>query len=441
MVDTLVANSLVDSLATSFPNLRKNTRVASLDKRTLILVAGKDAVTFLDGLTTNDLASAVRESRAVSTAFLTPQGALEYLCLAFPSAEGVVLECERARLKDFAARLWQARMDCSVSFRWLRELKVASIFPKVFPAVDNALDNARATSTQVIALGGEPINSLGDSLGEGFMFKDPRAPLEAWRLCHSRSDDVARKIGLPTASSADYENYRLSLGVVENSEELAQPRALPFEYGLDALAALSWQKACYVGQEITARMKYRARATKKHALAVRVVNSGVALQRGDKIYSAVAGAGAQTQAGKPSGKLCGEIIYAVGASSSVASDACAGKTTAETTGETMAETIGETTAIALCNLARLREVSQEQGKAVDALSLTIITSANEDSMADNSNALLPNARLLVPSWLAELFSRKSNSPPSSSPPSNSPPLALPPPTLQPLALPLQLSTL
>ena len=353
MVDTLVATSLVDSLATSFPHLQKNTRVASLAKRTLILVAGKDAVAFLDGLTTNDLASAVRESRAVNTAFLTPQGALEYLCLAFPTAEGVVLECERARLKDFATRLWQARMDCEVSFRWLQELSVASIFPKVPPKVSPkvspctfpTVDNACETSTKVVALGSE----LSASLGEGFVFKDPRAPLEAWRLYHGRSDDVALAIGLPIASSADYENYRLSLGVVENSEELAQPRAFPFEYGLDALAALSWQKACYVGQEITARMKYRARETKKHAFAVRVASSGVALQRGDKIYSAVAGAGAQAQAGKNSdknsgksygksyGKFCGEIIYAVGASNSAASDALAGETIGETIGETMAK--------------------------------------------------------------------------------------------------------
>lgn len=383
-----------------FQHSRKNTQATSLDKRTLVLVAGKDAVAFLDGLTTNDIASAVRESRAISTAFLTPQGALEYLCLAFPTDEGVVLECERARLKNFAARLWRARMDCSVSFRWLQELNVASIFPNTFI---NSFPECE-TSTKVIA--------LGSGLADGFLFKDPRAPLEAWRLYHKNAAGVAHAVGLPIASLSDYENYRLSLGVVENSEELALPRAFPFEYGLDALATLSWQKACYVGQEITARMKYRARETKKHAFAVRIARSGVAVQRGDKIYSDLANENSQSQVGK----LCGEIIYVTSGCGSAGSRAGSDSDTrvGETSADTTAKTTAQTVVLALCNLARLREASQEQGKAVDALSLTIMASSCEKSPAKNLAA-----RLLVPSWLTTLFTRESTSTTSTTPASSS----------------------
>ena len=389
--------------ASSVP-MREHNCAASLNKRTLILVSGKDAITFLDGLTTNDLAGAMRLSRVVSTAFLTPQGALEHLCLAFPTADGVILECERARLKDFAARLWRARMDCSVSFCWLQELKVASIFP-----TDNSYEGSLKATGKVAEKVAEKIaaqvdvkatarvtsrvTSLGSELAAGFLFRDPRAPLDAWRLWHGRGGEVARAAGLPIASLSDYEDYRLSLGVVENSEEFAQPRAFPFEYGLDALATLSWEKACYVGQEITARMKYRARATKKHVFALRVAaNSAEAVQRGDKIYSVAGGETSQSQVGK----LCGEIVYAVGTSSGSSSDASVG------------ETAGETTVLALCNLARLREACLDS-LSLDGLPLVVTASSREHSPTKNLAA-----RLLVPSWLTTLFSRKHGS--SSHPP-------------------------
>ncbi len=56
---------------------------------------------------------------------------------------------------------------------------------------------------------------------------------------------------------------RLALGVPDGSRDLAVEKALLVESGFDELNGIDWQKGCYIGQEITARMKYRGLAKKR----------------------------------------------------------------------------------------------------------------------------------------------------------------------------------
>ena len=61
----------------------------------------------------------------------------------------------------------------------------------------------------------------------------------------------------PEAPIADYEALRLELGVPDGSRDLTVEKALLLESGFDELHGVDWQKGCYMGQELTARTKYR----------------------------------------------------------------------------------------------------------------------------------------------------------------------------------------
>ena len=50
---------------------------------------------------------------------------------------------------------------------------------------------------------------------------------------------------------------RIAAGIPEGSIDLIPERALMLEAGLDQLGAVDFEKGCYVGQEVTARMHYR----------------------------------------------------------------------------------------------------------------------------------------------------------------------------------------
>ena len=80
---------------------------------------------------------------------------------------------------------------------------------------------------------------------------------------------AGKMLGLPEAPLADYEALRLSLGVPDGSRDLPVEKALLLESGFDELHGVDWQKGCYMGQELTARTKYRA-LIRKRLFPVRV---------------------------------------------------------------------------------------------------------------------------------------------------------------------------
>jgi folate-binding protein YgfZ len=51
--------------------------------------------------------------------------------------------------------------------------------------------------------------------------------------------------------------WRLEQGIPEGSIEIPKGEAIPLEYNLAGLSAISFEKGCYVGQELVARTHHR----------------------------------------------------------------------------------------------------------------------------------------------------------------------------------------
>ncbi len=60
-----------------------------------------------------------------------------------------------------------------------------------------------------------------------------------------------------TATAADYAAHRLALGLPDGPPDLEVDKTLLLEAGFDELDGVAWDKGCYMGQELTARTKYR----------------------------------------------------------------------------------------------------------------------------------------------------------------------------------------
>ena len=88
-----------------------------------------------------------------------------------------------------------------------------------------------------------------------------------------------------TGSPADYDRLRLSLGVPDGSRDLPVEKAILLENGFDELNAIDWNKGCYMGQELTARTRYRGLVRKRLmpvAIAGEAPAPGTPLMLGDK---------------------------------------------------------------------------------------------------------------------------------------------------------------
>lgn len=185
-----------------------------LSDRALIRVAGEDVRGFLQGLVTQDVvgldAAAPRWG-----GLLTPQGKVLFDFLLWADGDAVLIDCEAAEAASLARRL--------TLYRLRRPITIDSVAGAVHWARDSALGVA-----------------------------DPRLATLGRRW-----------LGLAGEHADDWIEHRLALGVTEGVAELGQDKTLWLEANAAELNGVSFTKGCYVGQENTARMHYRAKVNRR----------------------------------------------------------------------------------------------------------------------------------------------------------------------------------
>jgi len=202
-----------------------------LAHRGVIAVGGPDRAEFLQGLISNDTGK-VGPGEAIWAALLTPQGRfLNDMFVVEDGSETFLLETERERAPALAKKLkmYTLRSKVTVEDR-TATMEVAVV---IGPGAERILPVAGATA-----------------------FVDPRLPELGVRVL-APAGLAAALLGLTEAPLVEYEALRLRLGVPDGSRDLTVEKALLLESGFDELHGVDWQKGCYMGQELTARTKYR----------------------------------------------------------------------------------------------------------------------------------------------------------------------------------------
>ncbi len=210
--------------------------IAPLADRGVLSVSGPDARSFLQGLVSNDVARLGQDSRALWAALLTPQG--KWLADFFLIEEGerILLDCERAQASWLVSHLTRYRLRAKV-------------------AIDDETDHWTVFAAWG---GGEPAEQPGV-----LVVRDPRLPEAGWRCL--ASPGAIR----PDATAEDYDRHRLALGLPDGSKDLESGKTVLLEAGFDELNGISWSKGCWMGQELTARTKYRG-LVKRRLVPVRI---------------------------------------------------------------------------------------------------------------------------------------------------------------------------
>jgi folate-binding protein YgfZ len=195
--------------------------IAHLPDRGVVEVAGEDRLAFLQGLVSNDVTAAA-PGAAVFAALLTPQGKWlsDFLILAEDGR--LLLETDRAQAPAVAQRLSRFRLRSKVTVR-----------------------DASAEFAVHAGWGDSP-------MPEGVIAApDPRLPEAGWRAL------APAPLPGADASPEDWDRHRLALGLPEGPRDLVPEQTVLLEAGHDELHGISWTKGCYMGQELTARTRYR----------------------------------------------------------------------------------------------------------------------------------------------------------------------------------------
>lgn len=192
--------------------------LTELPDRGAIAVEGVDRVAFLQGLVSNDV-EAAQPGHAVWAALLTAQGKWLADFFVFSHADTLLLDCEANQIPMLIQRLSRYRLRMKASLR-------AEPTLRVHVAWDAPPD------------------------GPGVIAPDPRLPDFAWRILST--------VPLPAnATPEDWDRHRLAAGLPDGSKDMESDRSVLLEAGFDELAGVSWSKGCYMGQELTARTRYR----------------------------------------------------------------------------------------------------------------------------------------------------------------------------------------
>jgi len=230
-------------------------RFSTVFHRGALRVSGDDRIAFLQGLISNDV-TRVSPTQAIHAALLTPQGRFQWDMFVLDTGDGLLLDVERDRAADLMKKLGIYKLRSKVALQ--------------NPGDDIEIAVAYGPGTAA-ALCLPETPGAARAIDDIIAYVDPRLPALGVRIVapdgHAAALLAAR--GFATAPFDEYEALRLSLGVPDGSRDLPVDKALLLENGFDELNGVDWKKGCYMGQELTARTKYRA-LVKKRLLPVAV---------------------------------------------------------------------------------------------------------------------------------------------------------------------------
>ena len=180
--------------------------------RRILALSGPDRVSFLQGLVSNDVTRA-----PCWAALLSPQG--KYLAdfLIVPDGERLLIDLDEGLAGDVIRRLSMYKLRANVTLE--------------------------PTNLQVMrGTGPAPAGAI----------PDPRDPALGWRLYGAQGGD----------DGTDFDAIPVAHCIPESLVELIPNETFILEAGFERLHGVDFRKGCYVGQEVTARMKHKTELRK-----------------------------------------------------------------------------------------------------------------------------------------------------------------------------------
>ncbi|WP_299191945.1 folate-binding protein [uncultured Litoreibacter sp.] len=186
-----------------------------IEHRQILTVTGEDRIPFLQGLVTNDVDKL--SDGLVYAALLSPQG--KYLADFFlaPQPEAILIDVADTLAPALLKRLTMYRLRAKVD----------------------------VTPADIAVTGG-----TGPAPDGGFA--DPRHPALGWRA-YGPSGDTPQ---------TDWASLYVTHQIPASGAELIPDASYILEMGFERLNGVDFKKGCYVGQEVTARMKHKTELRK-----------------------------------------------------------------------------------------------------------------------------------------------------------------------------------
>lgn len=203
-----------------------------LEDRAILAVGGAESRPFLQGLITNDI-DRLGPGRGLYAALLSPQGKIAYDFFLVEGDGAILVDCAANTADALLKKLKLYRLRSPVTLEKREQLHV------------------------YVDLKGHPDNRPTSYAERAITFADPRHD-----GLGQRSIGAVAEMPKGLADASTYHAARLALGVPEGCD-FGFEKIFALDAGLEELHGVAFDKGCYVGQELTSRMKHRATARKR----------------------------------------------------------------------------------------------------------------------------------------------------------------------------------
>lgn len=204
-------------------------------------IAGKDRYSFLQGLVSNDLKKLENED-IIYSSLLSPQGKFLFDFFVSNYGESYLIECNKKFTEELLKKLSLYKLRSEIEINVERKLKSYTI---------NSINY-----------------ELLSSFKKNEKFKislDPRFKNYFLKIYTTSVyfEEIVKTLDLLNCSKSDFEDIRIKNVIPDFSIEANLGKSLLLELRFDELNGIDWNKGCYMGQELTARTKYRGKIKKK----------------------------------------------------------------------------------------------------------------------------------------------------------------------------------
>ncbi len=212
-----------------------------LKNRSILKLAGSDAKKFLQSVTTND----VVKNKFSYNFWLNNQGRYLFDFFVLQDQDDYLIDIEKTCAEAFIKRV--------------RMFKLRSKF-----TVEDVSDEYLIYYSERK----EIFNKGG--IAQAISQQDPRSDKLGFRILAKQLEkeggDPALQVQISEAAEAYpglYLQHKYNYGIVDGSSDMIYEKSIPIEYGAEQLNAISYDKGCYVGQEVISRAKYQGEIRKK----------------------------------------------------------------------------------------------------------------------------------------------------------------------------------
>ncbi|KAJ4954614.1 hypothetical protein NE237_011397 [Protea cynaroides] len=281
-----------------------------LRSRSVIRFRGPDTIKFLQGLLTNDVtrfSETLKEKTStlptpnlptvsaspLYAALLTPQGRFLYdLFLYRPPRSGDKLNRtgsgpgfdsseEFELFADVDAAVLDELLQCFKKYRVRSKVEIENVaenfccWQRFGGAASDKSSSVKEPEAASVGWGAG-VDQTGMSAAQGTnlgfkWFKDPRLDCLGFRGIFPSNTTPPLVESDKETNEQNYVRWRYEKGVAEGSTEIPKGEAIPLEYNFARLNTISFDKGCYVGQELIARTHHRG-VIRKRVLPLRFVD-------------------------------------------------------------------------------------------------------------------------------------------------------------------------